>query len=338
NFMSTIPVSKQTIAQFWLNILNPAILYKCEQQKQSIISKNYAFDNTNVIQDLLQFKLHNNITTSNEQFTEALEQYVYKTVNETRKNVVEQLLKTIPDNSGNNSTSLTKLARNRRKSSIKNMSSATRKENILFNINLVIDNSDEFVTDLNDKDMTDVSNNNNEKTVETNEKLIVATEVPSDERTIENMLLILKEHNPTVIIDRLNNFIRPWLIEKEFELNPVELFSSINEIMNRHIKYFIPYCFLQWIVDGEKKCLFYKNEKCRLFLLSLFDNISMMNERYNLIVKLCENTSEIFSFIELCLVEKWFDVNDAYFTNDLHDLFTKKLIAKMTRYMTEKKS
>ena len=137
------------------------------------------------------------------------------------------------------------------------------------------------------------------------------------DRTIENLTSILNESDSNVISKRFHTLVFPWLTDISFNISN-ELFSILTELMNKYPEEFFCQCFIPWLHYTSV-------DNVHLFLSNLFIQLTNVNNQCKLCTYLCQNSTCPFNDNELCIISKWFDSKEFYFSDDLLNTLPEKL-------------
>ncbi|CAF1056549.1 unnamed protein product [Rotaria sp. Silwood1] len=140
------------------------------------------------------------------------------------------------------------------------------------------------------------------------------------ERTIENLSSILNESDSNIISKRFHSLIYSWFIDVSFNISN-DIFSTIVELMNKYPEEFFLHCFIPWLNNNSNITTDNRN----LFLSNLFTQLTNLSDRCKLCTYLCQNSTCPFNDNELCIISKWFDSKEFYFSNDLLNILPEKI-------------
>ncbi|CAF1024454.1 unnamed protein product [Rotaria sordida] len=135
--------------------------------------------------------------------------------------------------------------------------------------------------------------------------------------TIESLSSILNEIHSNIISKRFHSLIYPWLIDVSFNISN-DIFSIIVELMNKYSEEFFLQCFIPWLNNISI-------DNMNLFLSNLFTQLINLSDRCKLCTYLCQNSTSPFNDNELCIISKWFDSKEFYFSNDLLNILPEKI-------------
>jgi hypothetical protein len=139
------------------------------------------------------------------------------------------------------------------------------------------------------------------------------------DRTIENLASILNESDSNIISKRFHTLIYPWLIDVSFNISN-DLFSILVELMNKHPEEFFLHCFVPWLRN-----ISISTDNINSFFANLFTHLTNLSDRCQLCSYLCQNSTCPFNDNELCIISKWFDSKEFYFSNDLLNVLPEKV-------------
>ncbi|CAF3191539.1 unnamed protein product [Rotaria sp. Silwood2] len=139
-----------------------------------------------------------------------------------------------------------------------------------------------------------------------------------NERTIENLSSILNESDSNIISKRFHSLIYPWLIDVSFNISN-DIFSIIIELMNKYSEEFFLNCCIPWLNNNIS------TDNMNLFISNLFTQLTNLSDRCKLCTYLCQNSTCPFNDNELCIISKWFDSKEFYFSNDLLNILPEKI-------------
>jgi hypothetical protein len=258
-------ISKESLAQFWLNSFP--------------LSTNYeylSFSDSTIVQNLLEFVSEKN---EEKKIFAIINGYIHET--KPRK-----ILKTI---------------------TIKNSSPKCRRstKNTLTNIDT---NRLRFTINI------EVIENLDYKEEEEEEEIL--------DRTIENLSSILHETNSNIISKHFHTLIYPWLIDVSFNISN-DIFIILVELMNKYPEEFFHHCFIPWLNN-------ILIDNMNLFCSNLFTQLINLSDRCKLCIYLSENITCPFNNNQLCIINKWFDSKEFYFSNDLFNILPEKIAISAT--------
>ncbi|CAF1356724.1 unnamed protein product [Adineta steineri] len=156
------------------------------------------------------------------------------------------------------------------------------------------------------------------------EEITTTIETKIEDRTIENLTSLLNETNSDIISKRFQTLIYSWFIDVSFNISN-DYFSILVELMNKYSEEFLRHCFVPWIrnISTDNINLFYSN---------LFTQLTNLSDRCKLCSYLCENSTCAFNDNELCIISKWFDSKEFYFSNDLLNNLPEKVATSAKIY------
>jgi len=255
-------ISKESLAQFWLNSFP--------------LSTNYeylSFSDTTIVQHLLEF-----VSEKNEE--KKIFDIIHGYIQETKP---RKIIKTI---------------------TIKNSSPKRRRstKNTLINIDT---NQLRFTIN-----------------IEVIENLDYEEEIPTEieaclDRTIENLSSILHETDSNIISKYFHRLIYPWFIDVSFNISN-DIFIILVELMNKYPDEFFHHCFIPWLNNISI-------DNINLFCSNLFTQLINLSDQCKLCTYLCENITCPLNNNQLCIISKWFDSKEFYFSNDLLNILPEKI-------------
>ncbi|CAF2641902.1 unnamed protein product [Rotaria sp. Silwood2] len=154
--------------------------------------------------------------------------------------------------------------------------------------------------------------------VDYNEEISTINDTKIEERTIENLSSILNESDSNIISKRFHSLIYPWLIDVSFNISN-DIFSIIIELMNKYSEEFFLNCCIPWLNNNIS------TDNMNLFISNLFTQLTNLSDRCKLCTYLCQNSTCPFNDNELCIISKWFDSKEFYFSNDLLNILPEKI-------------
>lgn len=137
------------------------------------------------------------------------------------------------------------------------------------------------------------------------------------DRTIENLSSILNETDSKIISQRFHKLIYPWFVDVSFSISN-DIFMIIVELMNKYPEEFFLYCFVPWSNNNSI-------ENINLFCSNLFTQLTNLGDQCKLCTYLCENSTIPLNNNQLCIISKWFDSKEFYFSNDLLNILPEKI-------------
>ncbi|CAM4924567.1 unnamed protein product [Rotaria socialis] len=140
-----------------------------------------------------------------------------------------------------------------------------------------------------------------------------------EDRSIENLSSMLNESDSNIIAKRFQKLIYPWLIDVSFQISN-DIFSIIVELMNKNPDEFFLSCFVPWLNNQHVS-----TDNINLFLSNLFTQLTNISDRCTLCSYLCQNSTCPFNDNELCIISKWFDCKEFYFSSDLLNILPEKI-------------
>jgi hypothetical protein len=127
----------------------------------------------------------------------------------------------------------------------------------------------------------------------------------------------LNESDSNIISKRFHTLIYPWLIDVSFNISN-EFFTLLVELMNKYSEEFFLQCFVPWL---NKITI----DNMNLFCSNLFTQLTNLSDQCKLCTYLCENSTCPLNNNELCIISKWFNSKEFYFSNDLLNILPEKI-------------
>jgi hypothetical protein len=93
--------------------------------------------------------------------------------------------------------------------------------------------------------------------------------------------------------------------------------------MNKHPEEFLLHCFVPWLTNISI-------ENLNLFCSNLYTQLTNLVNRCQLCTYLCENSTNPLNQNQLCIISRWFDSKEFYFSNDLFNLLPRKIAVSAT--------
>ena len=93
--------------------------------------------------------------------------------------------------------------------------------------------------------------------------------------------------------------------------------------MNQHPSQFFLHCFVPWLNQISI-------DNLHSFCSNLFTQLINITDQCQLCTYLCENSTCPLNNNQLCLISKWFDSRECYFSNDLANLLPNKIAISAT--------
>ena len=150
------------------------------------------------------------------------------------------------------------------------------------------------------------------------------TSTTIEDRSLENLAVILHETDHSAVVEHCRSFVTPWLVDLAFQTSN-DLFSLLVELMNRHTNAFLIHCVLPWLARPP-------TDHSHAFFSSLFTHLTHLADRCQLCIYLCENRTCPFNDHQLSLISIWFNSKDFYYSSALFDLLPEKFAVSASAF------